>query len=156
MQSAPEDPDHIMAGACAKHYVANSMEGTTEEDGEHHDRAHVDTTVSMQDLIDSYMPAFQAAVEKANVAGLMCGCEFASQLCLPVGALDGCRLSCFRILHVDNSVNGVPNCASEWLIKHIARGEWGFGEAAACVQCDSSSCNLTCAHDNCYRGLRYE
>ena len=76
MQSAPEDPDHIMAGACAKHYVANSMEGTTERDGEHHDRAHVDTTVTVQDLVDSYMPAFQASVEKANVAGLMCGCKY--------------------------------------------------------------------------------
>ena len=41
MQQAPEDPEHIMAGACCKHYVANSMEGTTQADGEHHDRGHV-------------------------------------------------------------------------------------------------------------------
>ena len=41
MQQAPEDPYHIQASACCKHYVANSMDGTTEKDGEHHDRNHV-------------------------------------------------------------------------------------------------------------------
>ena len=24
------------------------------------------------------------------------------------------------------SVNGVPSCANEWLLKDVARGEWGF------------------------------
>jgi hypothetical protein len=33
---------------------------------------------------------------------------------------------------VDNSINGVPNCASEWLIKDVARGEWGFGKGCPC------------------------
>lgn len=51
-----------------QHYVANSMDGTTELDGEHHDRNHVDSIVPMQDLIDSYMLPFQACVEK----GLIC------------------------------------------------------------------------------------
>ena len=52
-----------------------SMEGTTQRDGEHHDRSRVDSTVPMRDLVDSYMPAFQACVERGQVAGLMCGCE---------------------------------------------------------------------------------
>ena len=51
------------------------MEGTTQRDGEHHDRSRVDSTVPMRDLVDSYMPAFQACVERGQVAGLMCGCE---------------------------------------------------------------------------------
>eukprot|EP01043_Picozoa_sp_COSAG02_P027596 COSAG02_NODE_1636_length_11551_cov_2.706863_7_plen_66_part_00 len=63
MQEAPEDPYHIQASACCKHYVANSMDGTTQVDGEHHDRNHVDSIVQMQDLIDSYMLPFQACVE---------------------------------------------------------------------------------------------
>ena len=69
MQEAPEDPYHIQASACCKHYVANSMDGTTEQDGEHHDRNHVDSIVPMQDLIDSYMLPFQACVEKGRVSG---------------------------------------------------------------------------------------
>lgn len=78
MQEAPEDPYHIQASACCKHYVANSMDGTTQADGEHHDRNHVDSIVPMQDLIDSYMLPFQACVEKGRVSGLMCSCASAS------------------------------------------------------------------------------
>ena len=72
MQIAVEDPYHIQASACCKHYVANSMEGTTQRDGEKHDRQHVDSIVPMQDLIDSYMKPFQACVEQGDVTGLMC------------------------------------------------------------------------------------
>ncbi len=35
-QEAPEDPYHIQASACCKHYVADSMESTTQPDGEHY------------------------------------------------------------------------------------------------------------------------
>ena len=48
MQIAEEDPYHVQASACCKHYVANSMEGTTQRDGEKHDRQHVDSIVPMQ------------------------------------------------------------------------------------------------------------
>ena len=75
MQEAPEDPYHVQASACCKHYVGNSMESTTEEDGEFHDRNHVDSAISMQDLIDSYMPPFQSCVEKGRVTSLMCRCR---------------------------------------------------------------------------------
>jgi beta-glucosidase-like glycosyl hydrolase len=99
MQDAPEDPGHIQASACCKHYVANEMESTTQPDGEHNDRQHVDTTVSMQDLVDSYMKPFQACVEKGRVSGLMCSY---------------------------NAVNGVPSCANDWLLTTVARDNWGF------------------------------
>ena len=79
-QTAPEDPYHIQASACCKHYVANSMDGTSQKDGEHHDRNHVDSVVPMQDLIDSYMLPFQACVEKGKVSGLMCSCGSHSPL----------------------------------------------------------------------------
>ena len=90
---------HIQASACCKHYVANSMDGTTEKDGEHHDRNHVDSIVPMQDLIDSYMLPFQSCVEKGQVTSLMCSY---------------------------NAVNGVPSCANDWLLNQVAREEWGF------------------------------
>ena len=48
------------------------MEHTAQKDGEEHDREHVDSVVSQQDLVDSYMYPFQACVEKGGVSGLMC------------------------------------------------------------------------------------
>merc|ERR1719420_1168506 len=98
-QEAPEDPGHIQASACCKHYVANEMDGTTQKDGEHHDRNHFDEKISMQDLVDSYMKPFQACVEKGRVSSLMCSY---------------------------NAVNGVPSCANPWLLQEVARDAWGF------------------------------
>ena len=57
-QVAPEDPHHLLASACCKHFVANSMETTTEPDGETEDRGSVNENISMQDLADSYLPPF--------------------------------------------------------------------------------------------------
>mmetsp|Transcript_23199 Transcript_23199/g.65835 ORF Transcript_23199/g.65835 Transcript_23199/m.65835 type:complete len:902 (+) Transcript_23199:68-2773(+) len=98
-QEAPEDPYHIQASACCKHYVANEMESTTQADGEHQDRYHADSTITMRDLVDSYMRPFQACVEKGRVSSLMCSY---------------------------NAVNGVPSCANNWLLETVARKNWGF------------------------------
>jgi hypothetical protein len=38
-------------------------------------RHDFNANVTMQDLVDSYMPAFQSCVEKGRVSGLMCSCE---------------------------------------------------------------------------------
>jgi pre-mRNA-splicing factor SYF2/beta-D-xylosidase 4 len=98
-QQAPEDPYHILASACCKHYAANSMDGTTEKDGEHHDRNHYSADISMRDLVDSYMLPFQACVEKGRVSSLMCSY---------------------------NAINGVPSCANDWLLQTVARENWNF------------------------------
>ena len=58
------------------------------------DREYFDANVTMQDLVDSYLPPFQACVEKGKVSGLMCSY---------------------------NSLNGVPTCANDWLLKDLAR-----------------------------------
>ena len=71
MERAPEDPGHIQASACCKHYAANSMEHTT-EGGQTHTRHNFDANISMQDLVDSYLAPFQAGIEKGQVSGLMC------------------------------------------------------------------------------------
>ena len=70
-QESPVDPGHLQASACCKHYDANSMESTTEA-GVFLTRHDFDANVTMQDLVDSYMPAFQSCVEKGRVSGLMC------------------------------------------------------------------------------------
>jgi len=98
-EQAPEDGGkHIQASACCKHYAANSMEHTT-EGGQTHTRHDFSATISQQDLVDSYLLPFQSCVEKGKVSGLMCSY---------------------------NSINGVPSCASPWLLDEVARGDWGF------------------------------
>ena len=72
MQESPDDAEHIQASACCKHFVGNSMEFTTQKDGESENRASVDSNISMRDLVDSYMVPFQACVEVGKVSGLMC------------------------------------------------------------------------------------
>ena len=118
MQEAPEDPGHIQASACCKHFIANSLEGTTERDGEEEDRMHVNSNVTLQDLIDSYMAPFQTCVEKGRVTGLMCSY---------------------------NAVNGVPSCANDWLLTDIARGEWGF-DGYVTSDCDADALVSTTHH----------
>ena len=63
-QVNPLDPSHLQASACCKHIVANSMESTTEPDGESENRGSVDENITMQDLVDSYMPPFNDCVQK--------------------------------------------------------------------------------------------
>eukprot|EP00729_Bicosta_minor_P021741 gene21742-12548_t len=102
---------HLLTSACCKHYVANSMDGTAERDGEVEDRQHVDSNITLQDLMDSYMPSFQACVERGKVSGLMCSY---------------------------NSVNGVPSCANDWLLNDVARGEWGL-DGYVTADCDADA-----------------
>ena len=50
-----------------QHFVANELEhwnGT--------DRYHIDVFVPQQDLVDSYLPSFQACVEEGKATGIMC------------------------------------------------------------------------------------
>ena len=98
MQIAPEDPGHLQASACCKHYAANSMEHAT-EGGQTHTRHNFDANITMQDLVDSYLAPFQACVEDGGVSGLMCSY---------------------------NAINGKPTCADRWLLQEVARDAWGF------------------------------
>ena len=70
-QTANEAPFPLQAAACCKHFVANELEAWNGTD-----RHHVDSYVPQQDLVDSYLPSFQACVEQGKVAGVMCSCAF--------------------------------------------------------------------------------
>eukprot|EP01044_Picomonas_judraskeda_P018475 COSAG03_NODE_3675_length_1884_cov_2.291317_1_plen_106_part_00 len=59
----PQDPTHLQASACCKHYAANSMEDTT-EGGVKLSRHTIDANITQQDLINSYLAPFQACVEQ--------------------------------------------------------------------------------------------
>ncbi|KAL0959068.1 hypothetical protein HGRIS_014368 [Hohenbuehelia grisea] len=65
------------------------------------DRTAFDAVVTTQDLNEFYLPPFQTCVRDAKVASVMCSY---------------------------NSVNGIPACASSYLLQTILRDYWGFGE----------------------------
>lgn len=65
-EHTPEDENHLQASACCKHYVANSMEGTT-QNGIHWDRNDFDAQIPMQDLVDSYLPPFQVSGSRKTI-----------------------------------------------------------------------------------------
>ena len=71
MQENPDAPAGVLQTGCVcKHFIANSMEKSS-DDGITFGRENYDAQVSMQDLVDSYMPAFRDCVEKGKAAGLM-------------------------------------------------------------------------------------
>lgn len=81
----------LTAAACVKHFAVHS--------GPEETRHGFDAEVSQQDLMDTYLPAFERVVKDAKVAGVM-------------GAY--------------NAVNGVPCCANAYLQQELLRGAWGF------------------------------
>jgi len=85
------DENYLKSAACAKHYAVHS--------GPEDIRHSFNAVVSVQDLYETYLPAFRACVEEAKVEAVM-------------GAY--------------NRTNGEPCCGSELLLKRILRGEWQF------------------------------
>ena len=82
--------DSLKTAACAKHFAVHS--------GPEELRHRFDAVVSEKDLEETYLPAFKALVQDAEVEAVM-------------GAY--------------NRVNGEPACANPELMKKL-RGEWGF------------------------------
>jgi beta-glucosidase len=62
-------------------------------------RHHFDAKASSHDIEDTYLPAFRAAVVEGKVKSIMC---------------------------VYNAINGVPGCASEFLLDGTLRDQWKF------------------------------
>lgn len=83
--------EFLKAGACAKHFAAHS--------GPEGMRHGFDAKVSIHDLNDTYLPAFEWVARNTKVAGFM-------------GAY--------------NRLNGVPCSCSEELLKNILVDQWGF------------------------------
>ncbi len=86
-----EDSVYLKTAACAKHYAVHS--------GPEADRHHFDAWASRRDMMMTYLPAFEALVREAGVAGVM-------------GAY--------------NRTNGEACCASPTLLQEILRDRWGF------------------------------
>ncbi len=86
-----DDENYLKAAACAKHFAVHS--------GPEAIRHSFDAKASVQDIRETYLPAFKTLVEDAGVEAVM-------------GAY--------------NRTNGEPCCGSKTLLKDILRDEWGF------------------------------
>jgi len=85
------DKKYLKAAACAKHFAVHS--------GPEDIRHSFNAVVSKQDLYETYLPAFKACVQEADVESVM-------------GAY--------------NRTNDEPCCGSKLLLKDILRDEWNF------------------------------
>jgi beta-glucosidase len=86
-----DDPRYYRVIATPKHFAVHSGPEPTRH------VANVD--VSKHDEIDTYLPAFRAAVTEGKAASVMCAY---------------------------NSINGQPACANDFLLKDQLRGKWAF------------------------------
>lgn len=71
------------------------------ENWEGNDRTGFNAVVTTQDLSEFYTPSFQGCLRDAQGASAMCSY---------------------------NAVNGVPSCASSYILKDLVRDFWGLGE----------------------------
>ncbi len=100
--------------ANVKHYAGNNQEGTGPAANEARpgnfavslgalategNRMRIDARIDERTLHELYLPMFEAAVKKADVASVMCAY---------------------------NSINGAFACQNKPLLEDILRGEWGF------------------------------
>jgi beta-glucosidase len=85
------DPKYYMAISTPKHYAVHSGPEPT--------RHFADVDVSKHDEVDTYEPAFRAAIVEGKAGSVMCAY---------------------------NAINGEPACANEYLLQDQLRGQWGF------------------------------
>ena len=86
-----DDPKYYRVIATPKHFAVHSGPEPT--------RHFADVDVSKHDELDTYEPAFRAAVVEGNAGSIMCSY---------------------------NAINGEPACANEFLLQDQLRGKWGF------------------------------
>ena len=86
-----DDPRYYLAISTPKHYAVHS--------GPEPSRHRDDVPVSKHDELDTYLPAFRAAVTEGKAGSVMCAY---------------------------NAINGEPACASQFLLEDQLRGKWGF------------------------------
>ncbi len=85
------DPHYYRTIATPKHFAVHSGPEPT--------RHKADVIVSKHDELDTYLPAFRAAVVEGKADSVMCAY---------------------------NSINGQPACANQFLLENQLRGKWNF------------------------------
>ncbi len=86
-----DNPNYYLAIATPKHFAVHSGPEPT--------RHFADVDVSRHDEVDTYEPAFRAAIVEGKAGSIMCAY---------------------------NAINGEPACANQYLLQDQLRGKWGF------------------------------
>ena len=86
-----DNPKYYLAIATPKHYAVHSGPEPT--------RHFADVDVSKHDEVDTYEPAFRAAIVEGKAGSVMCAY---------------------------NAINGEPACANQFLLQDQLRGKWEF------------------------------
>ncbi|HEY6448058.1 MAG TPA: glycoside hydrolase family 3 C-terminal domain-containing protein [Acidobacteriaceae bacterium] len=86
-----DDPKYYRVIATPKHFDVHSGPEPT--------RHFADVDVSRHDELDTYEPAFRAAIVDGHAGSVMCAY---------------------------NAINGQPACANQYLLQDLLRGSWGF------------------------------
>jgi len=86
-----DNPKYYLGIATPKHFAVHSGPEPT--------RHFADVDVSKHDEVDTYEPAFRAAIVEGKAGSVMCAY---------------------------NAINGEPACASRYLLQDQLRGKWGF------------------------------
>ena len=86
-----DNPKYYLAIATPKHFAVHSGPEPT--------RHFADVDVSKHDEMDTYEPAFRAAIVEGKAGSVMCAY---------------------------NAINGEPACANQYLLQDQLRGKWGF------------------------------
>ena len=98
-----DDPKYYLAIATPKHFAVHSGPEPT--------RHFADVDVSKHDEVDTYEPAFRAAIVEGKAGSVMCAY---------------------------NAINGEPACANQYLLQDQLRGKWGF-QGYVVSDCDAVS-----------------
>src|SRR5947208_10303413 len=96
-----DDPHYFRVISTPKHFAVHSGPEPT--------RHFADIDVSKYDELDTYTPAFRAAVVEGHAGSVMCAY---------------------------NAINGQPACANQFLLEHTLRGAWHF-EGYVVSDCDA-------------------
>ena len=86
-----DNPKYYLAIATPKHFAVHSGPEPT--------RHFADVDVSKHDEVDTYEPAFRAAIIEGKAGSIMCAY---------------------------NAINGEPACSNQYLLQDQLRGKWGF------------------------------
>jgi beta-glucosidase len=86
-----DDPNYYRVISTPKHFAVHSGPEST--------RHMADVDVSRHDQVDTYEPAFRAAVVEGKAGSVMCAY---------------------------NAINGQPACANQYLLQDLLRGSWSF------------------------------
>ena len=96
-----DNPKYYLGIATPKHFDVHSGPEPT--------RHFADVDVSKHDEVDTYEPAFRAAIIEGKAGSIMCAY---------------------------NAINGEPACANQYLLQDQLRGKWGF-EGYVVSDCDA-------------------